>query len=67
MSTIYPEYEWLPWKFNRCPGSYWTEPANHKKFLDWLGKEIGIKEMSDWYNVTTLVQIYSIVKTALIQ
>lgn len=53
--AIYPEYEWLPWRFSYCPKSYWDNEQNVKKFLDWAGKELGVKDISDWSKVPTEV------------
>jgi hypothetical protein len=33
----------------RVPGGYWDDRKNHKKFMDWLGKQLGFKTMDDWY------------------
>jgi hypothetical protein len=51
LSAVYKEFEWLPWKFVRGAGSYWDSIPNQRLFLDWVGKHLGIKEFSDWYNV----------------
>ena len=56
VTTAYPEYEWLPWKFVRCPNSYWDDEKNQRKFMEWAGKELGIKEMSDWYKISNQVR-----------
>ena len=58
LSVVYPEHEWLPWKFDSCPRHFWTVPANQRKFMDWAAKELNIKDMSDWYNIT--YQVYYI-------
>jgi hypothetical protein len=55
LSNVYPDYNWLPWKFAECPLPYWDDVKNQRKFLDWAAKELNIKEMSDWYNVTNKV------------
>jgi hypothetical protein len=56
LSTIYPEYDWLPWKFNEpCPPNYWESVNNQRKFIDWAGKQLSVKEMSDWYKVSKMV------------
>jgi 5-hydroxyisourate hydrolase-like protein (transthyretin family) len=55
LAKLYPEYEWLPWKFEKCPKNYWDDVNNQKKFIDWAGKQLNIKEMTDWYNVTRKV------------
>jgi hypothetical protein len=52
LSAVYPDYEWLPWKFTKCPRNYWDHEKNKRKFIDWVSKELKIKEMSDWYNVS---------------
>ena len=55
LSTIYPDYKWLPWKFSQLPSSYWDDVACQKQFLDWASKELNILEMNDWYKVTAKV------------
>ena len=51
LTSIIPEYEWVPWRFSRLPKNYWEDVKNQRKFMDWAGKELGIKEMDDWYKV----------------
>jgi hypothetical protein len=55
LSTLYPDYDWLPWKFDDCPLQFWTDPKNQKKFIDWAAVELNIKTTSDWYNVSIQV------------
>jgi hypothetical protein len=55
---VYPNYDWVPWKFNRLSSEIWDDKKNHRKFLEWAGKQLKIKEMSDWYNVTHKVTFY---------
>jgi hypothetical protein len=55
LATVYPEYEWLPWKFPQCPRNYWDSIDNQKNFMEWAGKQLNIKEMSDWYSVSIKV------------
>jgi hypothetical protein len=52
LSTVYPEYDWLPWKFYKGPKNFWTDLKNQRKFLDWAGKQLNVKDFSDWYSVT---------------
>lgn len=49
LSSIYPEYDWLPWKF---PNTITTNTDNHKKFIEYAARELKIKEMNDWYHVS---------------
>ncbi len=54
LAETYPEYDWLPWKFER-PRNYWSDIKNVRKFMDWAAQQLNVKEMSDWYNVSTSV------------
>jgi hypothetical protein len=57
LSTVYPEHEWLPWKFVRCPLNYWSDVNNQRKFMDWAATQLNVKEMSDWYKISQRVSI----------
>ena len=52
LTSVYPHYEWLPWKFEKTPRNFWDNVNNQKKFMEWAGKQLKINEMSDWYKVT---------------
>jgi hypothetical protein len=52
---MYPEYDWLPWKFDNCPRNYWASLQNQRKFMDWAASQLNIKEMSDWYKISVQV------------
>ena len=56
LSAVYPEYEWDMSRFVHRPRNYWSDETNQKKWMDWAGKELKIKEMSDWYHVSTQVK-----------
>ena len=55
LSKVFPEYEWLPWKFLHSPLNFWNDVEWQKKFVNWAGKELNIKEMSDWYKINAKV------------
>ena len=52
LTSVYPEYDWLPWEFSQVPKHYWEDVKNKRKFMDWAGNKLNIKDMSDWYRVT---------------
>jgi hypothetical protein len=58
LSNVYPEYEWLPWRFVNGPKNFWNDVNNSKKFLDWAGKQLGVKEINDWHRVSTKVLLF---------
>jgi hypothetical protein len=55
LKDVYPEYDWLPWKFEKVPLLFWDDIKNQQKFVKWAEKELKIKEMSDWYKVSVIV------------
>jgi hypothetical protein len=55
LANVYPEYDWLPWKFASCPPSYWTDEKNQRKFMEWATKELKIDQLSDWYKISNRV------------
>jgi very-short-patch-repair endonuclease len=52
VKTIFSNYEWLEWKFNKTQQHYWENIDNHKKYAEWLGKELGYTTYEHWYNIT---------------
>jgi hypothetical protein len=52
VQTIYPDYVWLPWKFDFVPNNFWKEHSNQKSYADWLGNELGYVKYEDWYDIT---------------
>jgi hypothetical protein len=52
LKTIYPDYEWLEWKFTQTSKNFWNDIENHKKYTEWLGNKLGYTEKEHWYNIT---------------
>ena len=52
--SIFPDYNWVPAKFGR---SELSDKKNHRKFMDDLAKELCLKDLSGWYNITYQVTI----------
>ncbi len=55
ISSVYPEYEWLPWKFNQIPKGFWNDMKNQRNFMDWAGKQLNYIIREDWYKTTAEV------------
>lgn len=51
LAAVYPEYDWLPWKFERTTNNYWNDLKNQRKFMDWAAKQLNITSVNDWYRV----------------
>ena len=52
VQSTYPEHDWLIWKFRRVPNGFWNDKKNQRNCLDWIGKQLGIKDMEDWYKMS---------------
>ncbi len=48
---LYPKYPWKEWLFPRVPKGFWNQPENHRRYMDWLGKQLGFHQPEDWYHV----------------
>lgn len=47
-----PEVEWLPWLFGGAPNGFWGVRENRTHYMQWLGRQLGIKTPEGWYDVT---------------
>lgn len=52
LSTVYPEHEWLPWKFTKIPARLRTDPETTKLALAYLEKTLPIRTPDEWYRVS---------------
>lgn len=48
---VYPQHEWLLWKFDTSPMSYWTQPGNRAHFIKWFASLSGFSSLDRWYSV----------------
>jgi hypothetical protein len=55
LSAVYPDYDWLPWKFEISPRNLWQSQKIVRKFLDWAGIQLGLKCLDEWHLVTIKV------------
>jgi hypothetical protein len=40
------------WLFDPTPSGYMDDIEAQRKYFDWLGKQIGVLDMSGWYKLT---------------
>jgi len=53
LAAVYPEHPWDLSKFSVKPQRYWSSIVNQRKFMDELGKKIGVNseaELEKWYD-----------------
>lgn len=53
--NVYPEYELLIWKFDRCPNGFWRDEDNVRVYLEWLGKKKKYSSPKQWYKISSRI------------
>lgn len=58
LTSIYPNYNWIPWLFGRTAKHIWDDIDNQRKFMDYASKQLNLNKMEDWkkvkYNVSVM-------------
>jgi len=51
--SVYPEYNWLPWKFSHLkrPDNIWGDQYDVALLSD-IAKQLGVSKLTDWYRVS---------------
>jgi hypothetical protein len=47
----YTEHKWEFWRFSVVPVGMWDQQTNQRRFFEWLGGQLGIHSMEDWYSI----------------
>ena len=53
-SDLFPEFgQWIPWLFDSgCDRGFWKSRENRAWYFGWLGRELGIREPEQWYQIS---------------
>src|SRR6266540_3951192 len=43
-----PKGDWQEWLFKKSPNGFWRQRANRRRYLDWLGQQLGFRRSADW-------------------
>lgn len=52
ISSLFPEYFWLPWQFHQAPLGFWANLKNQRLYLEWLANRLEITNWQQWYDIT---------------
>jgi hypothetical protein len=52
LESIYTEHKWQTWRLGKVPHGYWQNMQNRVDLVEWLGKELKIQELDDWYRIS---------------
>lgn len=53
LTTLYPEYSWKLWKFEKVPQEFWQDIQNRRLFFEDLAKKLNITSWENWYDVSS--------------
>lgn len=48
----FPEHEWLEWMFRLTPKHFWELKKNRRRYMNWLGEQLGYRTSDDWYAIS---------------
>jgi hypothetical protein len=49
VSSLYPEFDWEIWRFQRVR---WVDSSHHRKYFDWVAEDFGVEMAEDWYKIS---------------
>eukprot|EP00028_Trichosphaerium_sp_Am-I-7-wt_P006041 CAMPEP_0168537842 /NCGR_PEP_ID=MMETSP0405-20121227/20661_1 /TAXON_ID=498012 /ORGANISM="Trichosphaerium sp, Strain Am-I-7 wt" /LENGTH=176 /DNA_ID=CAMNT_0008566667 /DNA_START=212 /DNA_END=738 /DNA_ORIENTATION=- len=52
LAVLFDKYNWVAWRFKCVPMNYWDDLLKQRALFDDLGSSMGVKLMTDWYNIT---------------
>jgi hypothetical protein len=47
------DYHFYEWRFAETPKRFWHVPYNCRRYLYWLGEQLGFRHPQDWYSIST--------------
>ncbi|MGA2068396.1 MAG: hypothetical protein ABSG86_25710 [Thermoguttaceae bacterium] len=51
---LFPDFVWQEWKFQRTPVGFWHRAENRRRYVEWLGRRLGIQRPDDWQRVRSV-------------
>lgn len=52
VKEYWPEYDWKDWLFAERPRNFWASWENRRRYMEWLGEQLGYHRPEDWYGIT---------------
>jgi hypothetical protein len=48
LSDLYPDHQWLPWKFQKAPRRYWDDAKHQRAFMEFLAyQELKLRDIKE--------------------
>ena len=67
VKDLFPEHEWLDWRFRNTPHGFWDQRKNRMCYMTWLGKQLGYQKWEDWYSISQKAFINNYGQTLLLR
>jgi len=48
---LFPDHAWEEWRFQRVPTGFWHQAENRRRYMQWLGRQLGYCQIEDWRRV----------------
>eukprot|EP01122_Echinamoeba_exundans_P014237 TRINITY_DN6400_c0_g1_i1.p1 TRINITY_DN6400_c0_g1~~TRINITY_DN6400_c0_g1_i1.p1 ORF type:complete len:587 (+),score=60.56 TRINITY_DN6400_c0_g1_i1:68-1762(+) len=56
LKTLFPQHQWLDWKFATLPRGWWADLSNQRLFLDWVAQNVfkfdPLQSWTAWYDIS---------------
>lgn len=52
LRELFPQHDWLEWKFKAAPFGFWKSQENIRRYIQWFEREMKIRTPEDWYRIT---------------
>jgi hypothetical protein len=52
LKEMFPQHDWMEWKFKNAPQGFWQSKENIRRYIQWFEKEMKIQSPEDWYRIT---------------
>ncbi len=51
LTSVYPEHKFNGWQFQNVSKGYWQNVDNQREYMGWLGAQLKVEKMEDWYKI----------------
>jgi hypothetical protein len=52
LELLFPEYRWLPWRFERASSGIWDDEESQMDFVEWFAEHRSLTSPEGWYRMS---------------
>ena len=57
LSAVFPDYDWLPWKFAHADKFAWKDPDVIRKAVSYIAEKLHLNHLEDWFATLPIVTV----------